>query len=36
MRKSKFTEEHSMYALRLAESGTALADVGRQLVRASF
>ena len=31
MKKSKFTEEQIAYALRQAESGTAVADVCRQL-----
>ncbi len=31
MRKSKFTEEQVAYALRQTESGTAVADVCRQL-----
>ena len=31
MKKSKFTEEQVAYALRLAESGTPVADVCRQL-----
>ena len=31
MRKSKFSEEQIAYALRQAESGTAVADVCRQL-----
>ena len=31
MKKSKFSEEQIAYALRQAESGTAVADVCRQL-----
>ncbi len=31
MKKSKFSEEQIAYALRQAESGTAIADVCRQL-----
>jgi putative transposase len=31
MKKSRFTEEQIAYALRLAESGTPLADVCRQI-----
>ena len=31
MKKSRFTEEQIAYALRLAESGTAVADVCRQI-----
>lgn len=31
MKKSKFSEEQVAYALRLAESGTPVADVCRQL-----
>ncbi len=31
MQKSKFSEEQIAYALRQAESGTAIADVCRQL-----
>ena len=31
MKQSKFSEEQIAYALRQAESGTAVADVGRQL-----
>ncbi len=31
MKKSKFSEEQVAYALRQAESGTAVADVCRQL-----
>lgn len=31
MKKSRFTEEQIAYALRLAESGTQVADVCRQL-----
>jgi len=31
MKKSKFSEEQIAYALRQAESGTAVADVSRQL-----
>ncbi len=30
MKKSRYTEEHVAYALRLAESGTPVADVCRQ------
>ena len=31
MKKSRFSEEQVAYALRQAESGTAVADVCRQL-----
>lgn len=31
MKKSRFTEEQVTYALRLAESGTPVADVCRQM-----
>jgi len=31
MKKSRFSEEQITYALRLADSGTAVADVCRQL-----
>jgi putative transposase len=31
MKKSRFTEEQIAYALRLAESGTPVADVCRQI-----
>lgn len=31
MKKSRFTEEQIAYALRLAESGTVVADVCRQM-----
>lgn len=31
MKKSRFTEEQIIYALRLADSGTAVVDVCRQL-----
>jgi putative transposase len=31
MKKSRFTEEQVAYALRLAESGTPVADVCRQI-----
>jgi len=31
MKKSRFTEEHILYALRQAEGGTPVADVCRQL-----
>ena len=31
MKKSRFTEEQVAYALRQTESGTAVADVSRQL-----
>lgn len=31
MKKSRFTEEQVAYALRLAESGTPVADVCRQM-----
>ena len=31
MKKSKFSEDQTAYALRQAESGTAVADVCRQL-----
>ncbi|NYI00647.1 transposase-like protein [Cupriavidus plantarum] len=31
MKRSRFTEEQIAYALRLAESGTPVADVCRQL-----
>ena len=31
MKKSRFTEEQIAYALRLAEGGTPVADVCRQL-----
>ncbi len=31
MKKSRFTEEQIIYALRLADSGTAVVDVCRQI-----
>ena len=31
MKKSRFTEEHVAFALRQTESGTAVADVCRQI-----
>ena len=31
MKRSKFSEEHIVYALRQAESGTPVGDVCRQL-----
>jgi putative transposase len=31
MKRSRFTAEQVAYALRLAESGTPVADVGRQM-----
>ena len=34
MKKSRFTEEQIAYALRLVESGTVVADVCRQTLRA--
>ena len=38
MKKSRYTEEQVAYALRLAESGTPVADVGRQtgIAKATF